>query len=143
MPHAGARRRPDAPEPRRHDLDRRGHHRAAPFEQALARARDAAEAASRAKSAFLANTSHELRTPLNGLLGLAQLARTPGLDRDAPQQYLDQIVDSAQALAVIISDILDLSKIEAGKLELERALRPGRAARHLQRGYATLAASAR
>ncbi len=88
-------------------------------EQALARARDDAEAASRAKSAFLANTSHELRTPLNGLLGMAQLARTPGLDPDRREQYLAQIVDSAQALAVTVSDILDLSKIEAGKLEFE------------------------
>ena len=79
-----------------------------------------AEAANRAKSAFLANTSHEIRTPLNGLLGLARLAQPARTRaRSAAQQYLEQIGDSAQALAAIISDILDLSKIEAGKLALE------------------------
>ncbi len=88
---------------------------------ALARARDDAEAANRAKSAFLANTSHEIRTPLNGLVGLARLARQPGLDAARREQYLTQIDDSAQALAGVISDILDLSKIEAGKLRLEQA----------------------
>jgi PAS domain S-box-containing protein len=88
-------------------------------DQALAAARDAAEAASRAKSAFLANTSHEIRTPLNGLLGLARLALQPALDEGRRQQYLNQILDSAQSLAGIISDILDLSKIEAGKITLE------------------------
>ncbi|MFL6662359.1 MAG: PAS domain S-box protein [Rhizobacter sp.] len=88
-------------------------------DQALADARDAAEAASRAKSAFLANTSHEIRTPLNGLLGLARLAMQGGLDEVRRQQYLAQIFDSAHSLAGIISDILDLSKIEAGKITLE------------------------
>ena len=88
-------------------------------DQALARARDEAEAASRAKSAFLANTSHEIRTPLNGLVGLARLARQPGLDEARRERYLAQIDDSAQALSGVISDILDLSKIEAGKLRLE------------------------
>jgi PAS domain S-box-containing protein len=89
------------------------------IEQALAAARDVAEAASRAKSAFLANTSHEIRTPLNGLLGLANLAMQKGLDEKRRHQYLEQIQDSAQSLAGIISDILDLSKIEAGKLSIE------------------------
>lgn len=88
-------------------------------DQALADARDAAEAASRAKSAFLANTSHEIRTPLNGLLGLARLAMQPGLDATRRDHYLDQIHDSARSLADIISDILDLSKIEAGKFNIE------------------------
>ena len=89
------------------------------IDQALAAARDVAEAASRAKSAFLANTSHEIRTPLNGLLGLANLAMQPGIEAARRQQYLEQIQDSAQSLAGIISDILDLSKIEAGKFSLE------------------------
>jgi PAS domain S-box-containing protein len=89
------------------------------FEAALARARDDAEAASRAKSAFLANTSHELRTPLHGMLGLADLARAPDIDDERRRQYLDQISESAQSLTGIISDILDLSKIEAGKLQIE------------------------
>jgi PAS domain S-box-containing protein len=87
--------------------------------QALARARDDAEAANRAKSAFLANTSHEIRTPLNGLVGLARLARQPGIDAARREHYLQQIDDSAQALSGVIGDILDLSKIEAGKLRLE------------------------
>ncbi len=89
------------------------------IEAALARARDEAEAASRAKSAFLANTSHELRTPLHGMLGLADLARTPDIDEARRRQYLEQISESAQSLTGIISDILDLSKIEAGKLQIE------------------------
>ena len=89
------------------------------LDQALAAARDAAEAASRAKSAFLANTSHEIRTPLNGLLGLARLAMQEDLVDARRQQYLNQIFDSAQSLSGIISDILDVSKIEAGKITLE------------------------
>jgi PAS domain S-box-containing protein len=89
------------------------------LDEALAAARDAAEAASRAKSAFLANTSHEIRTPLNGLLGLARLAMDADLPHERRQQYLAQILDSAQGLAGIMSDILDVSKIEAGKFALD------------------------
>ena len=89
------------------------------LDEALAAARDAAEAASRAKSAFLANTSHEIRTPLNGLLGLARLAMQQDLPEARRQQYLAQILDSAQGLAGIMSDILDVSKIEAGKFALD------------------------
>jgi PAS domain S-box-containing protein len=88
--------------------------------QALARARDEAEAASRAKSRFLANTSHELRTPLNALLGLARLVRSPDVDEPRRQQYIEQISDSAETLSAILSDILDLSKIEAGRLTLDQ-----------------------
>ncbi len=109
-------------------------------EQALARARDDAEAASRAKSAFLANTSHELRTPLNGMIGLARLASDPATPPERRGPYLDQIVESAQSLAGIISDILDLSKIEAGKLEIEHtAFDLVALLQTLQRHYATLA----
>ncbi|MCO5124089.1 MAG: PAS domain S-box protein [Rhizobacter sp.] len=89
------------------------------IDQALAAALVQAEAASRAKSAFLANTSHEIRTPLNELLGLARLTQRPALDATLRREYLAQIVESAQSLADIISDVLDLSKIEAGKFELE------------------------
>lgn len=89
------------------------------LDDALAAARDAAEAASRAKSAFLANTSHEIRTPLNGLLGLTRLAMEVDLPPERRQQYLAQILDSAQGLAGIMSDILDVSKIEAGKFALD------------------------
>ena len=112
-------------------------------EQELARARDAAEAASRAKSAFLANTSHEIRTPLTGVLGLARLARQPGLDATRRQQYLDQIVDSADVLAATLSDVLDVAKIEAGKLVLETAPFDLLALlRSLQLGFAALAEQA-
>ena len=88
---------------------------------ALREARDAAEAASRAKSAFLANTSHEIRTPLNGLLGLARMLQQPDLPEVTRRDYLDQMLDSAESLSGLISDILDLSKIEAGRLTLEAA----------------------
>jgi PAS domain S-box-containing protein len=79
-----------------------------------------AESANRAKSEFLANMSHEIRTPLNGILGLAYLlARDP---RDAMQrERLGKIGDAGQHLLQIINDVLDLSKIEAGKLTLEEA----------------------
>ena len=86
---------------------------------ALAAARDAAEAASRAKSAFLANTSHEIRTPLNGLMGLARLALRENLDPALRRQHIEQIHESARGLEGILTDILDFSKIEAGKFTLE------------------------
>jgi PAS domain S-box-containing protein len=112
------------------------------FEQALARARDAAESASRAKSAFLANTSHELRTPLNAMIGLALLARDEEIGEARRRQYLDQIAESAKSLAAIVSDILDLSKIEAGKMQLEAAAFDLEAElRSLERTYATVAAA--
>ena len=90
-------------------------------EAALAQAKDEAQAASRAKSAFLANTSHEIRTPLNGLLGLARMLQQPDLNEQTRREYLDQMLDSAESLSGLISDILDLSKIEAGRLTLEAA----------------------
>jgi PAS domain S-box-containing protein len=110
------------------------------IEQALAKARDEAEAASRAKSAFLANTSHEIRTPLNGLVGLARMARQPEVDDAHRRQYLEQISDSAETLSGIISDILDLSKIEAGKLSIEAvAFHLPQLLRSLHHAYGTLA----
>ncbi|PIB94552.1 hybrid sensor histidine kinase/response regulator [Caulobacter sp. FWC2] len=86
-----------------------------------AKARERAEAqaldASRAKSAFLAMMSHELRTPMNGVLGLAHALR--GTNLDARQaEYLDAIEQSSHGLMTILNDILDLSKVEAGKLTL-------------------------
>jgi PAS domain S-box-containing protein len=89
------------------------------LDAALAAARDAAEAASRAKSAFLANTSHEIRTPLNGLLGLARLALHDDATPETRRHHLEQILASAQGLEGILTDILDFSKIEAGKLTIE------------------------
>ena len=84
----------------------------------LDEARVRAEAASHAKSAFLANMSHEIRTPLNAILGLARLLRRSGLDA----QQADRIVkidDAAHHLLGLISDVLDLSKVEAGRQVLE------------------------
>jgi PAS domain S-box-containing protein len=86
--------------------------------QALAEAKERAEAASRAKSEFLANTSHEIRTPLTGLLGLVRLAQDPTVGHARLREYLGSIEDSAQALAGIISDLLDLSEIEAGHISI-------------------------
>jgi len=87
----------------------------------LAVARDAAESASRAKSAFLASMSHELRTPLNGVLGYAQLLQ--GDKRLAPdqQERLRIVHQSGEHLLHMINDVLDLAKIEAGKLTLRPA----------------------
>jgi PAS domain S-box-containing protein len=87
---------------------------------ALRRARAAADQANKAKSAFLANMSHEIRTPLNGVLGLARLALDESIDAPRRRQYLEGIVESANALTELITDVLDLSKIEAGKLSIQR-----------------------
>ena len=89
-------------------------------ETALAAAKDAAEQANRAKSAFLANMSHEIRTPLNAILGLAYLLRRKGAT-PAQIERLDKIADAGRHLLAILNDILDLSKIEAGKLVLEES----------------------
>jgi signal transduction histidine kinase/ActR/RegA family two-component response regulator len=87
-------------------------------EQALGRARDAAEAASRVKSQFLANMSHEIRTPMNGVLGMAELLAADATLNDRQRHYLDVIRDSGESLLRVIDDILDFSKIEAGRLSL-------------------------
>jgi signal transduction histidine kinase/ActR/RegA family two-component response regulator len=87
---------------------------------AMSAAKEQAEAANRGKSRFLANMSHEVRTPLNGIYGLAQLALADELPAPRRQDYLRQIVGSAEHLTGLLTDVLDLSKIEAGELKLER-----------------------
>ena len=102
------------------ELDRHRHHLEeliAERTEQLADARERAEAASRAKSVFLANMSHEIRTPLNAVLGMTHLLRRSGM---APGQaeWLDKIDGAGRHLLSVINDVLDLSKIEAGKLAL-------------------------
>ena len=103
------------------DLEDRVRRRTADLEQAnrsLSQAKFAAEAASLAKSTFVANMSHEIRTPMNAIIGLSHLLRAAGA---SPEQALrlDKIDSAGRHLLAIINDILDLSKIEAGRMQLE------------------------
>lgn len=90
------------------------------LEQSLRDAKEAAESATRSKSAFLANMSHEIRTPMNAILGSAHLMRRAGMsvEQDGQLQYIE---NAGRHLLAVINDILDLSKIEAGRFELEEA----------------------
>lgn len=86
-------------------------------EQALLIAQKEAEAAKEAKARFLANTSHEIRTPLNGILGMAQVLEKSDLNKDQRMQA-DLILESGHALKALLDDVLDLSQIEANKMEI-------------------------
>ena len=103
------------------ELDRHRHHleeRVQARTAELAEATRAAEAASLAKSAFLANISHELRTPLNAIIGMSYLAQSEAADA-AQQERLVKVGEAAEQLLGVINNVLDLSEIEAGKIKLE------------------------
>jgi PAS domain S-box-containing protein len=91
------------------------------YEEELHAAKDEAERANQLKSAFLANMSHEIRTPLGAMIGFADLLRDQGLTATERSNYIDILARNGENLSVIINDILDLSKVEAGHLTLEFA----------------------
>lgn len=88
-------------------------------EEELRKAKEEAERANELKSAFLANMSHEIRTPLGAMIGFADLLRDPGLSSGDRENYTEILARNGESLSIIINDILDLSKVEAGQLSLE------------------------
>ena len=85
----------------------------------LIQAKVKAEESDRLKSAFLANMSHEIRTPMNGILGFADLLKRPGLTGDEQNKYVGIIEKSGERMLNIINDLIDISKIEAGQMEVK------------------------
>lgn len=88
------------------------------FIMELEQAKHAAEESDKLKSAFLANMSHEIRTPMNSIVGFSNLLVTQGLDQETRNTYVHRIVRNSEHLLVLISDIIDLAKIESGQLNL-------------------------
>jgi len=89
------------------------------FESEIIKARDLAEAATAAKSEFLATMSHEIRTPMNGVLGMTNIMMQSSLDENQ-REYLNTIKNSGESLLELLNDILDFSKIESGKMQIEK-----------------------
>ncbi|MEI7430808.1 MAG: response regulator, partial [Betaproteobacteria bacterium] len=103
-------------------------------EEELQQAKSDAVAANIAKSQFLATISHEIRTPMNGILGMAQMLLMPNQEATERQEYARTILNSGKTLLALLNDILDLSKVEAGKIELEtRAMSPDQIISETQR----------
>ena len=109
---------------------------------AMARLKTEAEAANVAKSRFLATMSHEIRTPMNGILGMAQMLLMPSLKEGDQRDYARTILTCGQSLLTLLNDILDLSKIEAGKFSIEpTSVAPGQLLHETQALFAASATS--
>lgn len=86
----------------------------------LKKAKEKAEESDRLKSTFMANMSHEIRTPMNGILGFADLLKTPNLSGESQKRYIEAINSSGKRMLDIINDLIDISKIESGQLEIKK-----------------------
>ncbi len=91
-------------------------------ESELKKSKEKAEESDRLKSAFLANMSHEIRTPMNGIMGFADLLKTPNLSGASQKKYLELIELSGKRMLNIINDLIDISKIESGQIEIKNDL---------------------